>query len=69
MVTRGFRDAYGDIDPVRREEIIRLRQQVSPLGRTREPRDVALAALYLASDANRCTAGHILHPNGGVAML
>jgi 3-oxoacyl-[acyl-carrier protein] reductase len=69
MVTHGFRDANGEIDPVKRQEIVRLRQQVSPLGLTGEPRDVALVALYLASDASRFMTGQILRPNGGVAML
>lgn len=69
MVAHGFRDANGEIDPARREEIIRLRQQVSPLGLTGEPRDIALTALFLASDASRFTTGQILRPNGGVAML
>jgi 3-oxoacyl-[acyl-carrier protein] reductase len=69
MVAHAFRDGHGDIDPAKREEIIRLRQQVSPLGLTGEPRDVALTALYLASDASRFTTGQILRPNGGVAML
>lgn len=69
MVTHGFRDAAGEIDPVKREEIVRMRRQVSPLGMTGEPRDIALAVLYLASDAARFVTGQILRPNGGVAML
>jgi 3-oxoacyl-[acyl-carrier protein] reductase len=69
MVTHGFRDAEGRIDPVKRAEIVRLRQQVSPLGITGEPRDIALLALYLGSDASRFMTGQILRPNGGVVML
>lgn len=69
MVTHGFRNAAGEIDPIKREEIVRMRRQASPLGLTGEPRDIALAALYLASDAARFVTGQILRPNGGVAML
>jgi 3-oxoacyl-[acyl-carrier protein] reductase len=68
MVTHAFRDVSGEIDPLKREEIVRTRRQASPLGLTGEPRDVALAALYLASDASRFVTGQILRPNGGVAM-
>jgi 3-oxoacyl-[acyl-carrier protein] reductase len=68
MVTHAFRDASGAIDPVKRDEIVRLRRQASPLGLSGEPRDVALAALYLASDASRFMTGQIVRPNGGVAM-
>jgi 3-oxoacyl-[acyl-carrier protein] reductase len=69
MVAHAFQDADGKLDPVKRREIVSLRQQVSPLGLTGEPRDVALVALYLASDASRFMTGQILRPNGGVAML
>jgi 3-oxoacyl-[acyl-carrier protein] reductase len=68
MVTHGFRDSNGEIDPAKREEIVRSRRQVSPLGLTGESRDVALTVLYLASDACRFMTGQILRPNGGVAM-
>jgi 3-oxoacyl-[acyl-carrier protein] reductase len=68
MAGHGFRDANGQIDPVKRQEIIRARAQASPLGLTGEPRDIALAVLYLASDASRFMTGQILRPNGGVAM-
>jgi 3-oxoacyl-[acyl-carrier protein] reductase len=68
MGVHSFRDANGAIDPVRREEGIRQRALASPLGITGTPRDVALAVLYLASDASRFVTGQILRPNGGVAM-
>ena len=42
--------------------------QASPLGITGTPRDIALAILYLASDASRFVTGQIMRPNGGVAM-
>ena len=68
MGTHGFRDSTGAVDPALREAGVRLRAQVSPLGITGTPRDIALAILYLASDASRFVTGQIIRPNGGVAM-
>ena len=45
-----------------------LMARMSPLGRVGEPKDIAHAVLYLASDASAFTTGQILRPNGGVAM-
>jgi 3-oxoacyl-[acyl-carrier protein] reductase len=61
-------DSQGQIDPAKRAELIRVREQASPLGLTGVPRDIALAALYLASDASRFVTGQNLRPNGGVSM-
>jgi len=63
-----FRDASGAIDPQLREQGLRDRAKASPLGLTGEPRDVALAMLYLASDASRFVTGQVLRPNGGASM-
>lgn len=63
-----FRDAEGAIDPDRQQVGLRQREQVSPLGITGVPRDIALAVLYLVADASRFVTGQILRPNGGVAM-
>jgi 3-oxoacyl-[acyl-carrier protein] reductase len=68
MGTHGFRDEKGEVDPVKRAEGVRQRELVSPLGITGMPRDIALAILYLASDASRFVTGQIMRPNGGVAM-
>lgn len=68
MGTHGFRDDTGAIDAGKREEGIRLRAGASPLGIVGTPRDIALAVLYLASDASRFVTGQILRPNGGVSM-
>ena len=54
--------------PAKLEEGVRLRALASPLGIVGTPRDIALAVLYLASDASRFMTGQILRPNGGVAM-
>ena len=40
-----------------------------PLGRLGQPRDVAAAVLYLASDEAAWVTGATLHVNGGMAML
>ena len=56
-------------DPVRREEYLKAMAQPSPLGTIGEPRDIALAVLYLASDASRFVTGQVLRPNGGVSMV
>lgn len=68
MGLHGFRDEAGAVSPERREEALQSRASVSPLGLTGTPRDIALAVLYLASDASRFVTGQILRPNGGVAM-
>jgi 3-oxoacyl-[acyl-carrier protein] reductase len=68
MGTHGFRREDGEVDQVKRAEGLRQREQASPLGITGTPRDIALAILYLASDASRFVTGQIMRPNGGVAM-
>ncbi|MBB4860773.1 3-oxoacyl-[acyl-carrier protein] reductase [Novosphingobium chloroacetimidivorans] len=68
MGLHSFRDASGAIDPDKRELGLQQRAQASPLGITGTTRDIALAALYLASDASRFMTGQILRPNGGVSM-
>lgn len=68
MVSYRFRTPDGGIDPVKRAETLALRAQVSPLGLTGEPSDIAYAILYLASDASRFVTGQVLRPNGGAAM-
>jgi 3-oxoacyl-[acyl-carrier protein] reductase len=68
MGLHGFRDEAGVVSPERRAEALKSRATASPLGITGTPRDIALAALYLASDAARFVTGQIIRPNGGVAM-
>lgn len=63
-----FRDPSGVIDPGLREQGLIERAKASPLGLTGVPRDVALAMLYLASDASRFVTGQVLRPNGGASM-
>lgn len=68
MANTRFRNAAGEIDPDLRERGLRERAQASPLGLTGAPRDVALAMLYLASEASRFVTGQVLRPNGGASM-
>jgi len=68
MGLHSFRDADGIVQPDQYEAALRSRGSVSPLGLTGTPTDIALAVLYLASDASRFVTGQILRPNGGVAM-
>ncbi|MFA7604784.1 MAG: SDR family oxidoreductase [Novosphingobium sp.] len=68
MGLHSFRDESGTVPPERYREALASRAGASPLGLTGTPRDIALAVLFLASDASRFTTGQILRPNGGVAM-
>lgn len=68
MGLHSFRNDQGEVSPQSYQAALTSRASASPLGLTGEPRDVALAVLFLASDASRFTTGQIVRPNGGVAM-
>ncbi|RZM08120.1 MAG: SDR family oxidoreductase, partial [Sphingomonas sp.] len=68
MVAYRYRDANGGVDEGLREALLQSRAAGSPLGRTGTPRDIALAVLYLASDAARFVTGQVVRANGGVSM-
>ncbi|WP_317617363.1 SDR family NAD(P)-dependent oxidoreductase [Streptomyces antnestii] len=68
MVARNFSRPDGTVDPDAREADFASRAASSPLGRTGEPWDIAMAVLYLASDAARFITGQTIRPNGGVVM-
>ncbi|MGH7779851.1 MAG: SDR family NAD(P)-dependent oxidoreductase [Candidatus Binataceae bacterium] len=42
--------------------------QLTPLGRFGEPRDIACAALFLASDESNFMVGQVVSPNGGYVI-
>jgi NAD(P)-dependent dehydrogenase (short-subunit alcohol dehydrogenase family) len=61
FVDRYLRDSYED--PAAGMEILKRRQLTGDLGR---PEDVAMAALYLASDESRFVLGSGMYVDGGV---
>jgi 3-oxoacyl-[acyl-carrier protein] reductase len=65
MGSQLYRNAAGEVDEALRDRVVREQVQASPLGLTGEPGDIALAILYLASDASRYVTGHILRADGG----
>lgn len=68
MGLHSFEDADGEVSPEAYRAALISRASASPLGLTGTSHDVALAVLFLASDASRFTTGQIFRPNGGVAM-
>jgi len=64
--TSMYRDASGHVDLAAREKVIDQMKALSPLGMTGEATDVALALLYLGSDASRFVTGQLLRVSGGV---
>jgi len=69
MVTYQYRDADGGIDEQRRAAYLEMMASGAPLKRIGTTTDIALAVLYLASDASSFMTGQILRPNGGTSML
>ena len=70
MTAYRFRDESGqEMGQQGKEAVLKQMAMGSPLRLTGVPRDIALAMLYLASDAARFVTGQILRPNGGVLML
>ncbi|MGW1029138.1 SDR family NAD(P)-dependent oxidoreductase [Streptomyces sp. NPDC002577] len=68
MVSHNFVRSDGAVNREAREAVFTDRAAQSPLGVTGEPWDIAMAVLYLASDAARFVTGQTLRPNGGVVM-
>lgn len=68
MTIRNWTTEDGNIDDTKRSAMLDARSAQSPLGITGDPLDIALAMLYLASDASRFMTGALLRPNGGVVM-
>jgi 3-oxoacyl-[acyl-carrier protein] reductase len=58
----------GSIDAERKAAYVEQRKGLSPMGIAGEPDDIALAILYLASDAAKFWTGNIMRPNGGSTM-
>ena len=68
MNERHATDADGRLDPAKHAEVLTTRATLSPMRLTGEPRDIAMAVLYLASDAGRFMTGTVMRPNGGATM-
>jgi len=68
MVSYRYVSADGQVDEALREEIFASRAAVTVINRIGQPIDIALAMLYLASDASSFVTGQILRPNGGMVM-
>ena len=69
MAGRRYRAADGSQTPEQRAAMLADTKERSLLGIPGEPRDIAQAVLYLASDASRYMTGQVLHPNGGAPMM
>jgi 3-oxoacyl-[acyl-carrier protein] reductase len=52
------------ITPEMRQQVI----AITPIGRFGEPRDIACAALFLASDESNFMVGQVVSPNGGYVI-
>jgi 3-oxoacyl-[acyl-carrier protein] reductase len=68
MTSRRFTAADGTVDEPHRTAVLEAVARTTPLRTVGRPEDIALAVLYLASEASRFVTGQILRPNGGVAM-
>jgi 3-oxoacyl-[acyl-carrier protein] reductase len=68
MTAYHWSNADGTVDPDRQRETLEMMASMSPLRRNGEPLDIALAMLYLASDASKFVTGQVLRPNGGGSM-
>jgi 3-oxoacyl-[acyl-carrier protein] reductase len=68
MTAYRWNDAEGNVDPERQEATFEQMASMVPLRRVGEPLDIALAMLYLASDASKFMTGQVLRPNGGGSM-
>jgi 3-oxoacyl-[acyl-carrier protein] reductase len=68
MTARHYTNPDGTVDEERREAALAPMRRRTPLGVLGEPDDIALAVLYLASDASKYVTGQVLRANGGVSM-
>ena len=60
-----YRDCYGSKMP---EKVIDQMKAVVSLQRLGEPRDIANAYLFFASEESDYVHGHVLHVDGGIMM-
>src|SRR2546423_405024 len=60
MTQRAWTAADGSVDEQMRTEVLGSRASASPLGVVGEPRDIASAMLYLATDASKFMTGQVV---------
>ena len=65
---KGYMPDFDEDDPAQYEQAKQLFSQLQPLKRAGEPRDIAEAALYLASDGARFMTGQTLVVDGGATV-
>lgn len=68
MTSRAWTGPDGTVDEDKRAQMLAAMGGQAPLRRTGTPEDIALAILYLASDASSFVTGQVLRANGGVFM-
>ena len=68
MTAYRWTDPDGTVDEDKRRATLEQLAAMTPLRTTGEPIDIALAMLFLASDASRYMTGQVLRPNGGGSM-
>ena len=65
-IAPGLIEVEGEVSPLSREYVDALTRQI-PWGRAGQPRDIANAALFLASPLAEFITGEVLAVNGGSA--
>ncbi|MFI5623399.1 SDR family NAD(P)-dependent oxidoreductase [Nocardioides sp. NPDC051685] len=68
MIRRNAMDVDGTIDAEKWRQTREGYASLSPLGLVGEPDDIAMTALFLATEASRFYTGQTLRPNGGFVV-
>jgi 3-oxoacyl-[acyl-carrier protein] reductase len=68
MTSRHYTSADGTVDEAARDEVWGAMKALNPMAVIGEPRDQALAVLYLVSDAAKFVTGQVMRANGGGHM-
>lgn len=68
MIDYRYRKSDGSLDQEVKQSLFEQRRLNTPLKVVGQPRDIALAMVYLASDASSFMTGQVIRPNGGIVM-